>query len=127
MRRLIFSIFTLFILFFGAFYNTAHLHRVTDQMASVLQEAESNVSKGDWNSAITKTQYALDIWTQWEPYLYVILQHKDTDEILLSFYEVKQLLLAQENGGEYFAANARLIAQIKLLHEMEVLSLKNLL
>ena len=72
------------------------------------------------------TDAALERWEEEETYLHMVLQHADTDEILLEFCEVRQLLSHREDGGEYSAANERLITQIWLLSEMEQFSLKNL-
>ncbi len=65
-------------------------------------------------------------WEDQEKYLYTVLRHSDTDEIFTSFREVGEFINCQE-GGEYSAANARLIAQIELLYKMEQFNLKTLL
>ena len=56
----------------------------------------------------------------------MLLRHADTDEVSSSFQEVGEFITCREDG-EYSAANARLIAQIRLLYEAEQLSLKNIL
>lgn len=108
-------------------FNTHYLSTLTEELSAKLLEAEICVSAGDWDAAIDKTEAALDYWTAHETYLHMVLQHADTDEVLLAFHEARQLLNTQEAGGEYFATNAKLITRIRLLHEMEQLNLKNLL
>jgi len=55
-----------------------------------------------------------------------MLPHRDIDEIHLTFQEVEEYLKLEESD-QYNAANAKLIAQLGLLAEMEQLNLKNIL
>lgn len=127
MRRFWISLSVLIALFCATLYNTHYLNNLTEELAGLLREAEACVVEGDWDAASDKTEAALDRWTSRENYLHMVLHHKDTDEILLAFQEVRQLIDHREDGGEYSAANAQLITRIRLLHEMEQLNLKNLL
>ncbi len=127
MRRLWISLAALSALFCLTLCNSYYLKNYTQGLSQLLTEAEICVTLDDWDAAADKTEAALDRWKNRETYLHMILQHRDTDEILLSFQEVRQLIAHQEHGGEYSAANARLITQIGLLSEMEELNLKNIL
>lgn len=127
MRRLWISLAALSALFCLTLCNSYYLKNYTQGLSQLLTEAEICVTLDDWDAAADKTEAALDRWKSREIYLHMILQHRDTDEILLSFQEVRQLIAHQEHGGEYSAANARLITQIGLLSEMEELNLKNIL
>lgn len=127
MRRLWISVTILIVLFCLTMYNSHYLDSYTKELTTLLKQAEICVADGDWDAAADKTEAALEQWNSRETYLHMILQHRDTDEVLLSFQEVRQLITHQEHGGEYSAANARLIAQIKLLSEMDALNLKNIL
>ena len=126
MHRLWISVAVLIALFCATLYNAHYIHGCTDELISLLTEAEASANQGDWETAAEKTDAAIGCWHGSEGYLHVVLQHRDTDEILLNFQEVRQLIAHREDGGEYAAANAKLIAQIGLLYEMEQLSWKNL-
>lgn len=127
MRRLWVSLLVLAALLSAAACNTRYLNGFTEELAGILLEAEECVTAGDPEGGIQKTDEALQFWQSRETYLHMVLHHSDTDEILLAFQEVRQLLTHEENGGEYAAANAQLITRIRLLHEMEQFNLKNLL
>ena len=127
MHRLWISLSVLIALFCAALFNTHYLDNLTGELSSLLLEAEACIVDGDWDAASDKTEAALDRWKSRENYLHMVLRHADTDEILLSFQEVRQLIEHREDGGEYSAANAKLVTRIRLLHEMEQLNLKNLL
>lgn len=127
MRRMFIAFAVLFALFGSTLYNSYYLKHYTKALNQFLVEAEACAAAGDWDAAADKTEAALDYWHSHETYLHMVLQHRDTDEVLLSFHEVRQLITYQEDGGEYAAANSRLIKQIGLLCEMEELNLKNIL
>lgn len=127
MRRMFIAFAVLLALFGATLYNSYYLKHYTENLKQFLIEAEACAATGDWDAAADKTEGALDLWFSRETYLHMVLQHRDTDEILLSFQEVRQLIAHQEDGGEYAAANSRLITQIGLLCEMEELNLKNIL
>ena len=127
MRRLWLSLAALATLFCLTMYNTRYLGSYTEELITLLKQAEFCAADGDWDAAADKTEAALDHWKSHETYLHMILQHRDTDDVLLTFQEVRKLILHQEDGGEYAATNARLITQIGLLHEMEQLNWKNVM
>lgn len=127
MRRLWLSLGILIVLFGLTLYNSHYLNFYTEEISTLLKQAEFCAADGDWDAAADKTEAALDRWHSHETYLHMVLQHRDTDEVLLSFQEVLKLIAYQEDGGEYSAANARLITQIDLLYEMEQLNWKNLI
>ena len=127
MRRLWISVAVLALLFCLTMLNSRYLDSYTKELTTLLRQAELCAADGDWDAAADKTEAALDSWKNQETYLHMVLQHRDTDEVLLAFQEVQQLISHQEDGGEYSASNARLITQIELLHEMEQLNWKNLI
>ena len=127
MRRFTISLAVLIGLFCMTLYNSHYLGRYTQELTDLLVQAETCAAEGDWDAAADKTEAALDRWNSRETYLHMVMHHQDTDDILLDFQEVRQLIDHREDGGEYAAANARLIARIGLLYEMEQLNLKNLL
>lgn len=127
MSRLWIALAALSALFSVTLYNSHYLKDYTKELTQLLTEAEICAAEGDWDAAADKTEAALDRWNSRETYLHMVLQHRDTDQILLDFHEVRQFILHQEDGGEYSAANSRLITHIELLCEMEELNWKNLL
>ncbi len=127
MRRLWISLAVLIALVCATFCNSRYLHNYTQELVTLLKQAEFCAADGDWDAAGDKTEAALDRWHSHDTFLHMVFLHRDTDAILLSFKEVQQLIVHQEDGGEYSAANARLITQIELLHETEQLNWKNLL
>lgn len=126
MRRLWLSVALLAAIFGAALGNSLYLGTLTRELTGLLEEAEERAEAGDWEGADSLTQEALRLWRGRELYLYVTLRHADTNEVYTDFREVEGFLKEREEE-EYPAANARLIAQLELLREMEHLDLKNVL
>ena len=126
MKRLWIACGILAILFAATLYNASYLNRLTASLADQLTQAEACAEAGAWAEAARLTEGAFDEWESHTLYLHVLLRHADTDDVNSSFQEVGEFITCQE-GGEYSAANARLITQIRLLYEAEQLSLKNIL
>lgn len=126
MKRLWIACGILAVLFAATLYNASYLDRLTASLADQLTQAEAYAEAGDWTEAARLTEGAFDEWESHTLYLHVLLRHADTDDVNSSFQEVGEFITCQE-GGEYSAANARLITQIRLLYEAEQLSLKNIL
>lgn len=102
------------------------LGRLTAELGETLAQAEAQAERGDWEEAGRLTEAARASWEKRDFYLHVTLQHKVMDEVRISFAEVAELIMRQEDG-EYSAANARLMCQLALLGEAERPSLGNLL
>ena len=126
MKRLWIALAILLFLFGATLLHVSYLGRLTRELTALLAEAERQAEAGHWEQAGELTRQAQSYWDAQKGYLYVVLRHSDTDQVHIGFREVLEFIYCQE-GGEYSAANAKLVAQIELLHEMEALTLQNLL
>lgn len=126
MKRLWIACAILIALFAATFYNGVYLTGLTDDLNGLLSQAEAKAEQGDWDAAQALTKLAWQKWQAHDNYFHMTLRHDDIDEIHASFQEVMEFLQCQE-GGEYSAANARLMTWLDLLSEAERLSLKNIL
>ncbi len=107
-------------------WHSAHITRFTQELTALLEEAEQYAEAGDWAQARQYNEKAHKQWEDNDVYLHVLFRHDNTDAIFASFHEVEEFLECEE-GGEYSAANAKLIVQISLLAEAEQLTLQNIL
>jgi len=126
MKRLWFSVLLLAIIFAASLWNVSYLGRITTTVAALLSDAEVLAESDDWSGAEALTNEAKTLWESRESYLYTTLIHSDTDDVYVGFREVLELIYCQE-GGEYSAANARLISKLELLHKMDQLTIRNIL
>ena len=103
------------------------LGRFTGQLIGQLEQAEQNISRGDWAEAQALAGQAWQSWERQAFYLHTTLHHADIDAVRASFRELLAFLAIREDTAECAAVCARLINQLELLLEAELPSLKNLL
>lgn len=126
MKRVWFALAILATILAATICHSFYLGHFTRDLTALLETAEAEAEAGNWDSALKLTQTARDKWDARDSYLHITLRHDVTDSIYTNFREVTELLHCQE-GGEYSAANARLIAGLELLSEAEQLTLQNVL
>lgn len=113
------------LLFIATLLHSMFIKTFSANLVMILEAAEDNAENDDWRSAKEWTETAMKKWEQRDIYLHITLRHNETDAVYSGFREVCEFIECQE-GGEYSAANARLIAELSLLSEAEQLSLKNI-
>lgn len=126
MKRVIIAGAILFLIFAATLSHSFYISSFTGHLTALLEAAETRAEEEDWAAADELTRTAQSRWDGRDAYLHILLRHSDTDAVYTGFREVAEFIQCQE-GGEYSAANARLIAELELLSEAEQLTLKNIL
>ena len=126
MKSIGIALIILILIFASTMVHSFYIETFTNDLSALLEAAEQNAEQGDWEGAEKLTQTAHEKWDERDSYLHIMMRHSETDNIYTGFREVKEFIQCQE-GGEYSAANARLIAALELLAEAEQLTLKNIL
>ena len=126
MKRLWISAAVLLVILGSTLANSFFLTRIVTEYTDRLTEAHRLAEAASWTEASALTKQVTDRWHEHDFYFHVMLPHRDIDEIHLTFQEVEEYLQLEE-ADQYNAANAKLIAQLGLLAEMEQLNWKNVL
>lgn len=126
MKRLWFAAAILLAMLGSTLGNSFYLNQLIDNYEQHLTSAHQSALQGSWDSAAQLTRQVEEDWQEHDFYLHVMLPHKDIDAIHLTFREVREYLELEETD-QYTAANAKLMAQLGLLAEMEQLNIKNIL
>lgn len=126
MKRIVIAAALLLVTFAATLGHSFYISSFVGEMTAILEAAEAQAEDGNWDGAKDLTQTARERWEAKEIYLHILLRHSETDSVYIGFREVAEFIQCQE-GGEYSAANARLIAELELLSEAEQLTLKNVL
>lgn len=126
MKRFWIALAILLAILGGSLANIRYVTQVSNQLVTILNQAEELAEAGDWNSARTLTRQAQEQWESHSGILYVTLCHSTADQVNTGFRETLELI-QQEAEEEYSAANGVLIAEVEHLAEVEQLSLANLL
>jgi len=106
--------------------NSWYLNSLIARFDQELTNAHLLSTQDHWDAARHITEQVVEHWQEHDFYFHVMLPHRDIDDIHLTFCEVQEYLKLEE-ADQYNAANAKLIAQLGLLAEMEQLNLKNIL
>lgn len=126
MKRVWIAAFILLFIFSATLMHSHSISTLSSELVSLLEAAETDAEREDWDSAEELTKTAREKWEARGLYLHITLRHSETDGIHTGFHEVVEFIQCQE-GGEYSAANARLISALELLSEAEQLTLQNVL
>ena len=126
MKRIWIALAILLAILTGTMAHSFYLASFTRNLTVLLEQAEVHAEQEDWEAAAKLTRDVYDRWQEKDMYLHITLRHDETDIIYTGLREVMEFIQCQE-GGEYSAANARLIANLELMVEAEQLTLKNVL
>ena len=126
MKRLWIAVVILFTMLGSTLGNSWYLNGLISDSAHRLTSAQELAVSDNWEDAIRLTEQVVDNWEQHDFYLHIMLPHRDIDDIHLTLREVQEYLKLEETD-QYTAANAKLVAQLGLLGEMEQLNWKNVL
>lgn len=126
MKRLAAALCVLAVLLGGTLANSGYLNALMTRLDRALQDAQTHALAGDWEQARQVTRQVTERWERHDAYLHIMLPHRDIDSIHLTLCEIREYLTLEETD-QYTAANARLMAQLGLLAEMEQLNWKNVL
>lgn len=124
MKRIIISTLLLLGVFGGALAHSYYVSSITRDVTFHLEEAESYVTWESWSDAEEQVKTAQQLWEDQSSYLHNFLQHRDVDNIDLTFQEAAEYLRCRKTG-EFSAVTARLIKQLELLAGAEQLTLQN--
>lgn len=126
MKQMWVAVCILGLMFAGTLTHSFYIGGFVRELTATLEEAELRAEEGDWDRAAQLTQNARERWEERRCYLHITLRHSDTDAVYTGFREVAEFIQCRE-GGEYSAANARLIAELELLAGAEQFTVENIL
>ena len=126
MRALVVPLLLLIAMFSAALYNSALITRQTDRWLKELDTIDQAVEEKNWSSAMKQLQKTCDNWHSHQTYLHIVSRHNELDEADSLFSQLI-VLCDEENTAETRLHLADLRAQLKLLAEMEQLTIANIL
>lgn len=126
MKRILLPLLFIVLLSLSTLFNVIYLQHFTDGLISGLEQAQSLAEQGNAKQAYQHSVQTQSAFHEKSFLLHVTLFHSSIDEIELSFGEVLAFLAHGDTSSSYFAANAKLIAQLRLLSEGEQLTWKNI-
>lgn len=107
-------------------WNSAAMARGTEQWRAQLAEAERLAQEEDWPAAAQALRNSYQDWSQRQTYLHVVSHHGSVDGAEAMYQRCLAFAQAEEKS-DFQAEIAGLQEQLRLLAEMERLSLRNIL
>lgn len=107
-------------------WNDAHMSSETSRWCAQLDQADALVQEERWEEAQAKLTESYEDWSSRQTYLHIVSQHGAVDDAeamyrrAMAFADTREL-------SEFRAELSDLRDQLRLLAEMERLSLKNVL
>ena len=118
MSREVLASLLLLLLIVGAWWNIRAVDSLSGYMLSSLEESEQAADKGDWTAALKAMDDALERWLKADSYTHIFIRHSEIDSTADAFYELREVLLAEELEG-CDAAYGKLRYHIISIQEME--------
>jgi thioredoxin-like negative regulator of GroEL len=106
--------------------NSVYLSNQCDAWTSQLQKAEQAAAAEDWAAAAEHLDEFRASWDKRQTYLHILIVHEELDNAQ-SLLERCSVLAQEADSVEFRGGIAELISQLRLLNEMEKLSIKNVL
>jgi len=107
-------------------WNAAALRRDIEPWRDALSEAAEASARGDWDAAARTVGTVRGAWEARHPYYHLVTAHDELDAADTLFAQAESYAAARE-GAEFRAALAQLRAQLRVVAEMQALTLKNIL
>jgi len=126
MRALCVSAALLAALFVLSLLNSFHIARQTDQWLRVLEQVDAALDEENWPAASAAAREIRSSWLRQQFYFHTVIHHAELDEADTLFLQLL-VLCDEEDTAEARLHLADLRSQLRLLAEMQELSLTNIL
>lgn len=126
MKAYLLSVLTLLAVLSLALWNNASMTERTQRWQSQLDRVESLGESGAWEEADTALEESYDDWSASQTYLHIVSHHDVLDEAEAMYRRAAVFIRIREENS-LLEELSDLRHQLRLLAEMEQLSIKNVL
>ena len=107
-------------------WNGAVISRETEVCSDAVEQARAAALEGDWSAAGDALRRGYDRWHSRQTYLHIVEPHAAVEEAEAMFRRAFAFAAVREDA-EFQAETAGLLAQLRVLAEMEQLRIGNIL
>ena len=107
-------------------WNAAAVDEAVTPWCVALSEAQTSAEREDWDGAVRIVEAARKEWDSRRVYFHIVTAHDELEAADTLFAEAKSFA-AERDGAEFRACTAQLIVQLRVVAEMQRLTLKNVL
>lgn len=110
----------------ASLWNAAYIEQDVLRWCAGMDTVDRYAQDGDWDSALSVFEQSYDEWSRRQPYLHIVVEHREMDEAEALFTSARRF--AQEGEtAEFRAELARLRSHLLFLCEMEQFAIENVL
>jgi len=125
-KFLIVPLCMLFLLTAASLANAAHTESLVDSWCRDVNQAVNAAKSDDWAAAADSLTAAHDDWENNMTYFHIVLQHEELNDAQELFAQA-QSYLSERELSDFCACSAALCSQLRVLSEMQQVSIKNIL
>lgn len=126
MKAYFLSVLTLLAVLFLALWNSASMAGRTQRWQGQLDQVEALATDGAWEEAYQALEESYGDWSSSQAYLHIVSHHDVLDEAEAMYRRAAVFICLQEESS-LLGELSDLRHQLRLLSEMEQLSIKNVL
>jgi len=114
------------LLFGGAMANARYVSKSVDGWCAGVEASLAAAEAEDWEGACEALGAVYASWDARQTYFHIMVEHAELDAAE-ALFAVSHSFAESEDGAEFRANTAELLTQLRLLNEMEEISIKNIL
>ena len=126
MKKAIAAAVLLALLFGGAMANARYVSKSVDGWCAGVEVSLVAAEAEDWEGAREALGAVYASWDARQTYFHIMVEHAELDAAE-ALFAVSHSFAESEDGAEFRANTAELLTQLRLLNEMEEISIKNIL
>ena len=107
-------------------YNAEMMDSYVTEWCDTLVQAQEAAGSGNWESVKQKISAVSDAWEKKQSYFHIVSVHAELDEAEALLAKSLSFAIVRDDA-EFRANTAELITQLRLLSEIQEISLKNIL
>lgn len=109
-----------------ALWNAAAVDAAVTPWCAAVSEAQDCAAREDWDGAARLVEETRRAWDGRQVYFHIVTAHDELEAVDALLAEAKAFA-GERDAAEFRACTARLITQLRVVAEMQRLSLKNIL
>ena len=114
------------LLFGGAMANARYVSKSVDGWCAGVEVSLAAAEAEDWEGAREALGAVYTSWDARQTYFHIMVEHAELDAAE-ALFAVSHSFAESKDGAEFRANTAELLTQLRLLNEMEEISIKNIL
>lgn len=125
MKKELAALFVLVLVFAVSLVNIHFLNRLTGNIVSLVEQADTFIREENWERAGDRAQKAFDRWENSDSYTHIVLRHSEIESVSVALGDLIKEIYA-ENAGAARGAARSAAERVRSVSSVERLRLNNI-